>query len=49
MFAGLALVDEDAVGVLLQLRKVLSEVGVIQVHARVEVLLDSVGVSSVEL
>lgn len=49
MLAGFALVDEDAVGVLLQLRKVLSEVGVIEVHSRVEILLHSVGVSSVEL
>lgn len=49
MLAGLALVDEDAVSVLLQLRKVLSEVGVIEVYARIEVLLDSVRVSPVEL
>lgn len=49
LVAGLALIDQDSVGVLLQLGQVLRQVGVVEVHPSVEVLLHSVRVAPVEL
>lgn len=49
MLVSLSLVDQDTVGVLFKLREVLCKIGIIEIDARVQVLLDSVGIVPVKL